>query len=406
MVDLSTKKNYQQQITRLAKKWLGASSEPRVAAWERDGGENSMQNNSPEVAANKNDWLNNIAAPATIVNIKRETHQTVTLTIKRDDKQNIEFEPGQYIVLYIYLGATLYRRPYSISSIHSVTDEVEITVKQIFDGLISGFFNHECEEGQKVYISGVEGDFLFNGIDPQTQAIVYIAAGSGITPIKPLLHQQLSHTTYGNYKTALLYSSRQEKDFIFLPWLQALNNDKEALSLRLVATRDQQSEFYLNQRMDFDWITSWLQEQQIDFAHTHFFICGPRDFTDNFKRQLNAAQGHANNISCELFVAASGVQQVPLQPQPVTIKRQGLFKKDKTFYTNAGESIWQAAKRNKIQIPTNCRVGGCRTCMVKLSSGQVVMDEPNCLSPRELKDYKLLSCVAYPIEPVTIEFID
>jgi ring-1,2-phenylacetyl-CoA epoxidase subunit PaaE len=50
-------------------------------------------------------------------------------------------------------------------------------------------------------------------------------------------------------------------------------------------------------------------------------------------------------------------------------------------------------------------MGGCAACKVKLVSGEVEMEEPNCLTPEERAQGFVLACVGRQRGPVTVEAV-
>lgn len=68
-----------------------------------------------------------------------------------------------------------------------------------------------------------------------------------------------------------------------------------------------------------------------------------------------------------------------------------------------GETILEAALDAGLPMPFSCAAGGCGTCKVKLRAGDVVMEEPSCLTAAEREDGYVLACVSRPAGPVTIE---
>ncbi|HET8695426.1 MAG: 2Fe-2S iron-sulfur cluster binding domain-containing protein [Burkholderiales bacterium] len=70
----------------------------------------------------------------------------------------------------------------------------------------------------------------------------------------------------------------------------------------------------------------------------------------------------------------------------------------------AGVSIWKAARRAGIRLPSSCLNGTCRTCLCRLISGQVVYSiEWPGVSVDEREAGWILPCVARPISDVVIE---
>ena len=49
-----------------------------------------------------------------------------------------------------------------------------------------------------------------------------------------------------------------------------------------------------------------------------------------------------------------------------------------------------------IPMAYSCTMGGCGACKVKLTSGRVEMEEPNCLTPAERAAGEVLACVGRP----------
>ena len=67
-------------------------------------------------------------------------------------------------------------------------------------------------------------------------------------------------------------------------------------------------------------------------------------------------------------------------------------------------SLLEAADMGRVQLPSSCRNGTCRTCMCKLISGEVVYNvEWPGLSAEEKAEGWVLPCVARPVTAVVLE---
>ncbi len=67
-------------------------------------------------------------------------------------------------------------------------------------------------------------------------------------------------------------------------------------------------------------------------------------------------------------------------------------------------SLLEAAEFGRVQLPSSCRNGTCRTCMCRLLSGAVRYDiEWPGLSAEEKDEGWILPCVAKPTSDVVIE---
>lgn len=70
-----------------------------------------------------------------------------------------------------------------------------------------------------------------------------------------------------------------------------------------------------------------------------------------------------------------------------------------------GEVILEAALSAGLDAPFSCQGGICTTCMAKLESGTVKMDNNFALSDKEVSDGMILTCQSHPTsEEVTINY--
>ena len=84
----------------------------------------------------------------------------------------------------------------------------------------------------------------------------------------------------------------------------------------------------------------------------------------------------------------------------VTIVRAG---REHGVQVEAGQTILEAALAANVDAPFSCAMGGCGACRVHLDAGEVLMEEPNCLSRGEREQGYVLMCVGRPLGPCTIE---
>ena len=67
-------------------------------------------------------------------------------------------------------------------------------------------------------------------------------------------------------------------------------------------------------------------------------------------------------------------------------------------------TLLEAADMSRVQLPSSCRNGTCRTCMCRLLSGEVAysIDWPG-LSAQEKAEGYVLPCVARPTSNLVLE---
>jgi ferredoxin len=61
------------------------------------------------------------------------------------------------------------------------------------------------------------------------------------------------------------------------------------------------------------------------------------------------------------------------------------------------------AESKGIQMESNCRIGVCGSCKVKLISGKVIMETEDALEEADRKQNMILPCVAIPETDVVID---
>jgi ferredoxin len=67
-------------------------------------------------------------------------------------------------------------------------------------------------------------------------------------------------------------------------------------------------------------------------------------------------------------------------------------------------SLLEAAEMSRVQLPSSCRNGTCRTCMCRMLSGEVryAIDWPGLTAEEKAEGY-VLPCVARPLSDVVLE---
>jgi len=68
----------------------------------------------------------------------------------------------------------------------------------------------------------------------------------------------------------------------------------------------------------------------------------------------------------------------------------------------AGATLLEAGLAAGAPMPSSCSVGGCGACRVKLVSGEVELEEPNCLTDEERRRGYVLACVGRAKDACTV----
>ena len=202
-----------------------------------------------------------------------------------------------------------------------------------------------------VMLDQATGDFTLPS--PAPAKVLFLTAGSGITPVMSMLRDLQQRQYCGD--VVFVHVCRAPDDLIFAKQLQALAGDYAAM--RLALHYDDSAGAFSPQVLarlvpDLDQRSTWM--------------CGPAGFMDAISAHW-AEQCLASPLSSERFVGApllpSTAQGTPVQ---VAFTDSG-----KTFTTQGTEPLLVQAERAGLSPKHGCRIGICRSCQCVKTSGTV-----------------------------------
>ena len=120
-----------------------------------------------------------------IERIEPESDNAVTILIRPGFEWE-GHEPGQYLRIGVVVDGIHHWRAYSLTSDPDREDGyISITPKLVDEGKVSPYFVQQARPGEIVRLGGVEGTFTLP--EPMPEKMLFISAGSGITPIMSCL---------------------------------------------------------------------------------------------------------------------------------------------------------------------------------------------------------------------------
>ena len=149
--------------------------------------------------------------------LQLKSYKMVTPTVRhmafeRADGQDFNYVPGQFITIHFALNGNQYNRSYSIASIPTETQDIEIAVSP-FPGGPGTEFLLAMQPGDTVATTGPFGRLILQAEDPKRY--IMVATGTGITPYRamlPDLHQKLiNHQT----KIVILLGVQTPADLLY-----------------------------------------------------------------------------------------------------------------------------------------------------------------------------------------------
>ncbi|MDX3387161.1 2Fe-2S iron-sulfur cluster-binding protein [Streptomyces niveiscabiei] len=330
-----------------------------------------------------------------VTEVRRETPTAVTLVLEDAGRTPgpFDFRPGQFFTLVADIDGRPVRRAYSASSAPGAA-RLEVTVKHIDGGRFSTHVHRSLRAGDRLAVRGPSGSF-HTGTQPPDQ-IVLVAAGSGVTPMMSMIRARLADRP-GRDRIALLYSSRSTDEIIFADELTRLAKDHPGrLSVTHVLTRR-------DGRLDADGIRRWITGLA-PARDAHYYTCGPEPLMDAVQDVLAGLGVPAERVHRERFASGAGTGTTVTAPREMTVEEDGHAVG--TAVVEPGQTLLDAGLAAGLPMPYSCTVGNCGDCMVRLRSGDVTHNEPNCLTPQQQADGYVLTCVSCPLSKVTLDIAD
>jgi ferredoxin-NADP reductase len=115
----------------------------------------------------------------------------------------IAFRPGQFVSCLLPVGGERLIRPYSIASSPDDAEHLELLIDRVPGGPGSHYL-FDLSPGARVDLTGPWGIFVLDRA-PETET-VFVALGTGIAPIRPMLHRAVMGATHS---LTLLYATTQ-----------------------------------------------------------------------------------------------------------------------------------------------------------------------------------------------------
>jgi stearoyl-CoA 9-desaturase NADPH oxidoreductase len=313
--------------------------------------------------------------------VRRETSDATTVLIKPGYRWP-GHKPGQHIRIGVDIDGVRHWRAYSLTSDPYREDGlISITPKKVDAGKVSPYLVTEAGPGTIVSLSKIEGDFVLP--DPSPEKLLFISAGSGITPIMSML-RHLHHYDELN-DAVLLHSARHSDEVIFGPELRELADRNDSFTLHEQLTKD-------HGRMG----PGDLERLCPDWTEREAYISGPNQmldaFNEHWERHGDCERLHMERFQPKLGLGRSG------EGEGGTIK---FVSSDLEAESDGHMPILVAGEEAGLELPYGCREGICHTCVGELCSGRV----------RDLRNGEVYgqqgeiirTCISAPEGPIEID---
>lgn len=280
-----------------------------------------------------------------------ETPDAATIVI-RPGADWAGHQPGQYLRIGVDVDGVRQWRAYSLTHGPRPDGRISITVKAVPDGVVSNHLVHRSVPGTLVHLEQADGEFV---LQSDHDKLLFVTAGSGITPVIGMLRNLYPSTAKGVLKLdrskdldiVVVHVAPSEPDSIFLRDLQALD---AAGAIRLVARYDDQHGV-----LDIGELATLVP----DLAQRRTLACGPAGL-------LDALGAHHDEAGLELVTEQFRTARVePGDGGTVA------FASGTVLELDGATPILDAAEEAGVLMPSGCRMGICMGCVLPLKEGSV-----------------------------------
>jgi stearoyl-CoA 9-desaturase NADPH oxidoreductase len=296
-----------------------------------------------------------------------ETADAATLVI-RPSRNWVPHRPGQWVRIGIDIEGIRHWRAYSLSSAPQRPDGcVTITVKAVPDGLVSRHLVRRTAPGTIVGLTRPEGEFVLP--EPPPPRLLFLTAGSGITPVMAMLHSLLTGGAAGGEGAegggAVSLQSEKHREMPDVVLVHSAPMPEDVIfgeELRGLAARFPNLRLYeRHTRAGGRLKPTDLPALCPDWADRAAWACGPTEMLDEVAVHW---AGRSDRLHVEHFrpaVSAAGGEG----------GRVRFTKSGREVDADGGTPLLTVGEDAGVLMPSGCRVGICFGCVGRLSSGQV-----------------------------------
>jgi ferredoxin-NADP reductase len=259
--------------------------------------------------------------------------------------------PGQYLRIGVVVAGVHHWRAYSLTSEPGRPDGcIAITPKLVESGKVSPYFVCDAKPGDVVRLGGVEGTFVLP--DPPPKQLLFISAGSGITPIMSMLRSL--HRSDSLADAVHIHSAREVEGVIFGDLLREIGDANEGYRLHLQLTGEEG-------RIG----PADLDRFCPDWRQRHAFLSGPAAMLDAMSERWER-DGDPELLHMERFQPVIGGEPDEGEGGRVRFVKSGI-----EAGCDSGTPILVGGEEAGAILPFGCRMGICHTCVGRLCKGEV-----------------------------------
>lgn len=212
------------------------------------------------------------------------------MLVELESEQPVYYRAGQFINL---VHDSTHVRSYSIASVPRLDKHIQLHVRRLPQGRVSGWIHEELQIGQKVEIRGPAGDCIYIPGKPG-QPLLLIGTGSGLAPLYGILRDALDLGHQGQVR--LYHGSRDGHGLYLVDELRELERRHANFSYHPCLSGAEVPEGYTAGRVH----EAALRETP-DLKGWRVFLCGHPEMVKATRKKAFLAGASLQDIHADAF---------------------------------------------------------------------------------------------------------
>ena len=223
--------------------------------------------------------------PCRVSRLEKLSKDVMLLELKLPPHEVFEFRAGQYIDILLRDGR---RRSFSMANSPSMTDRIELHVREVPDGSFTAHVFSEMQEKDMLRIQGPFGTYILR--EDKTRPVIMIAGGTGLAPVKSILDEM--HEQGCDRDVHLYWGVRSQGDLYLDQSIRQLAEDLECLSYTPVLSEPAEGDNWTGAT---GWVHQAVMSDFADLRGMDVYASGPPPMIDAIRENfpgIGMEQGH------------------------------------------------------------------------------------------------------------------
>ncbi len=239
---------------------------------------------------------------STVLSLDRLSADVVRLRLVRPDYY--DYLPGQFLNLTNDAGVT---RSYSLASVPDLDDFLELHIRHVPGGLVSGWVADKLQVGDTVTISQAAGQCSYLP-GREAQSLLLVGTGTGLAPLVGIVRDALQQGHSGPIH--LYHGSSTAAGLYLVSELFAMDETNTVFHYHPCVSRETPS-----QGMQSGRAANVALETFAQLSGWRVFLCGREDMVKTVQKKSFLAGAAMQDIFADPFVDSAGAGATDVQKQ-------------------------------------------------------------------------------------------